>query len=127
MKDFKPGFRLSKFDVAVLLLGGSASILLWSSSMVLAAAMMFVIGHFFLFCNVFRFARPPELIWAATFTVLVWLSFQIQLFSIYIVFLLQSILTIILLALEVRKPCYHGVFWQKLNPNLKFWFDSNGS
>ena len=27
--------------------------------------------------------------------------------------------------LELRKPSYHGIFWQKLNPKLPEWFSEN--
>src|SRR5947207_1687337 len=67
---FSPGFRISAFDVVVLALGAAGAIFvgmkIWWAGMIIG----FVIGHFFLFCNVFRISRRPGLIWAAVFTVL---------------------------------------------------------
>ena len=67
---FTPGFRISLFDVLVLIAGMIGAFIVgvqvWWAGMVIG----FVVGHFFLFCNVFRIGRKPELIWAAVFTFL---------------------------------------------------------
>ena len=67
---FAPGFRLSVFDVMILTAGiGSAAGLgkeYWPASLIVLT----VVGHFFLFCNVFRISRRPELLWAGVFTLL---------------------------------------------------------
>ena len=67
---FSPGFRLSFFDVVILFAGLIGAIVLgvqiWWAGMIIG----FVVLHFFLFCNVFRISRPPELVWAAVFIVL---------------------------------------------------------
>ena len=43
--EFNPGFRLSLFDIVVL----------------------FVLGHFFYFCNITRMSRIPKLIWTVCY------------------------------------------------------------
>ncbi|MES2571324.1 MAG: hypothetical protein V4710_14885 [Verrucomicrobiota bacterium] len=67
MQQFKPGFRFSPSDAAVLAMG-SALALFARKEMAIISAM--AVGHFFLFCNVFRIGRNSELIWAGIFIIL---------------------------------------------------------
>ena len=70
MAAFQPGFRLSAIDVIVILVGAIASVVLWSTVWWIGFVIAFVVAHFFLFCNVFRVARPLELAWSGLFIVL---------------------------------------------------------
>src|SRR2546422_10466785 len=69
-KPFAPGFRLSVLDALILGIGIVGAIALarvvWWWGFVVA----FVLGHFFLFCNIVRMARPLELTWGAVFVAL---------------------------------------------------------
>ena len=65
---FAPGFRLSITDI-VFILAGILTALLARKEIAIPAAV--AVGHFFLFCNVFRIRRRPELIWTAAYLVLV--------------------------------------------------------
>ena len=58
---FKPGFRISIIDTFVIVIAITASTLLHKTDIVFSVAIIFVVGHFFLFCNVFRLSRKPEL------------------------------------------------------------------
>ena len=84
----------------------------------LSLIILFVVLHFFLFCNVFRIRRKPELIWAATFIAncALWLVFGE--FNLTWIALTQSVITICLILFEVRLPYYHGVFAKRINPKL---------
>lgn len=119
---FAPGFRLSSLDIVVLVVGvvgatAMAAIVPW-----VAFVIAFVVGHFFLFCNVVRMARPLELIWAAIFTTCAaatiltgqpgWLSTGA----------ISLLATAVVVALELRKPSYHGLAWQRINPDLPDWW-----
>lgn len=42
---------------------------LWSTAWWLGFIVAFVVGHFFVFCNIFRVARPLELAWSGVFVV----------------------------------------------------------
>src|SRR6476619_4959849 len=64
---FAPGFRLSRVDVAVLFAGAVAAVSLATTDVWAGVAVGFVVGHFFLFCNVLRMSRPLELTWAGVF------------------------------------------------------------
>ena len=70
-QQFAPGFRCSVFDVAVLAVGAVGSIFAWQHTAWWAGVgVAFIVLHFFLFCNVFRIRRVPELIWASIFSAL---------------------------------------------------------
>lgn len=57
-------------DIVVLVLGAAVAWFMGTVIWWAGAAVVCVVGHFFLFCNVFRIARASELIWAGTFVVL---------------------------------------------------------
>ena len=123
---FKPGFRISIIDTFVIVIAITASTLLHKTDIVFSVAIIFVVGHFFLFCNVFRLSRKPELIWAAIFVLLA-LAHQFLGITPWFVGIVSFSLTIALVYFETRKPSYHGVFWQKFNPNLPKWFSENAT
>jgi hypothetical protein len=120
--EFKPGFRLSKIDLLVLIFGLITSAYFFRNSIVNSIIVVFVVGHFFLFCNITRMSRIPELIWAAIFLLLSGFSITIGKPDWLFTFTASSILTVILIFVEIRKPSYHGVFWKLINPNLPNWF-----
>ena len=122
---FQPGFRFSRFDGLILVAGGSiaAGTALWLP--LAGAVVAFVLGHFFLFCNVFRIARIPELIWATVFfglaTAAMCSTDPVRMWA--IAFGASIALAAVLIALETRKPSYHGIGWRRFNPGLKDWWD----
>ena len=121
---FQPGFRLSPFDVVVLVAGAVASAYATTVDRWFGAAIAFVVLHFFLFCNVLRMSRPLELTWAAVFVALSTAALSLGLLSWPVVFAASAALTAILAAIELRRPSYHGIGWQKLNPRLPEWWQS---
>ncbi|HKS16915.1 MAG TPA: hypothetical protein VJU16_06355 [Planctomycetota bacterium] len=120
---FAPGFRLSAFDVLILVGGTGAAIALATVHLWTGLAVGFVVAHFFLFCNVLRMSRRLELIWAAVFTALAvgaglaWLSWKF-------VFPISLAVTLVLAVTELRLPSYHGVGWKRINPRLPEWWES---
>lgn len=119
---FQPGFRLSIMDVCILVSGILGAILAYKISLNLAFACLFVVGHFFLFCNVIRMSRIPELVWATSFIVL---FIMLSETSMLLVVMGSLAITLLLTILELKKPSYHGVLWQKFNPDLPLWFESH--
>ena len=118
-RKFSPGFRLSAVDCAILAAGVCGAIFTPKEIAIVAAT---AVGHFFLFCNVFRMSRRPELIWATVFVILSALTL-IQEFPGWPITVGSSFaIAVALIALETRKPSYHGVGWQRLNPNLPQWW-----
>lgn len=123
--EFRPGVRLSGIDVFVLVFGTVAVLAVSPFVPWLGFAIAFVVVHFFLFCNVFRIARMPELIWAALY-----LAFAISTLSYgqpgwLITTLIMVSASAVLIAIEMRKPSYHGIGWQRINPGLRDWWESN--
>jgi len=119
---FSPGFRFSLIDSIVLVAGSVASMALWPSLPIVSVAIAVVVGHFFLFCNVFRIARLPELAWAGVFLlvmadVILWQRLSIPLAVVVVLFM-----TLLVIGLEMRKPSYHGIFWQAIKRDLTQWW-----
>ena len=123
--DFAPGFRLSVRDVVVIVIGAVAAFALatlvpWWGFMV-----AFVVAHFFLFCNVVRMARPLELVWAATFLALAASTLALDVPGWPITTAVSLAVTLVVVALQIRKPSYHGIGWQRINPGLRAWWDAS--
>lgn len=104
-----PGFRFWWTDAVTL---GIAAALTWALRPVIAEWSLLiplVVGHFFLFCNVFRVGTRRELAWTAVFLVnaFVWL---IHLGSgPTTLALAQAPVTLVVIGLAVRDPDYHGL------------------
>lgn len=123
---FNPGFRLSALDVGVILAGSIGAALASQLAWWMGAAIAFVIGHFFLFCNVLRAERLLELAWTACFLALALASMTQGIPPWPISFALSFLVTLVILALQVRRPSYHGVGWRRLNPSLPQWWVEHG-
>lgn len=119
---FAPGFRLSKVDVFVLVGGTMGAIVLsmygWWWGFILA----FVLAHFFLFCNIVRIARPLELIWAGVFISLAGTTIAFEMPGWLVTVPVSLFVTVVVVVVEMRKPSYHGVGWQWINPGLPEWW-----
>jgi len=123
-RKFQPGFRLSEMNVGILILGICSSVLLARFDERLGVATLFVLAHFFLFCNVLRMSRPLELIWAGFFVLLAGCTFTFGLPSWTITLAAMLAVTLILAFVQILLPSYHGVLWRKINPNLEQWWDA---
>lgn len=109
------GLRFSVVDAVAIFVCAVATVWLWQISPELALTLPVVLGHFFLFCNVFRIARRPELIWAAVFILNVSWWIVVGPFAWAHVLAIQLPLTAVLILLEMRKPRYHGIFSTRIN------------
>ena len=106
------GFRFSPQDGAVLVIGALATWIWWRVQSALAPALPIVLGHFFLFCNVFRISRRSELIWAGCFLInAVFWAMQSNGLAInwMALLLVQAPITLILILIEIFRPGYHGI------------------
>lgn len=122
---FTPGFQLSVLDVVVLILAVIGTYVLGRYSWWAGLIILFVVGHFFLFCNIFRIARKSELIWAGTFEVLTAATILTEIPGWTITIVSSLLLTLLLVMLEMRKPSYHGIGWQRINPNLPAYWEQS--
>jgi hypothetical protein len=77
-----------------------------------------VVGHFFLFCNVFRIRRSLELGWAAVFVANVgwWLSRDCTGWLPAMQY--QAPVTVVVILIEMFSPSYHGIGARCINRRL---------
>lgn len=121
---FQPGFRMSAVDGVVIVAGIVVAAALCSTAWWLSFIITFVIAHFFVFCNIFRVARLLELAWSGVFIVLMYctIMFGRPTWAVAIGCLLLA--TVVVIGFEMRKPSYHGVLWQCINPGLPQWWEA---
>ncbi len=121
---FNPGFRLSVFDVFILCAGLIGAFIfgakIWWGGMIVG----FVVLHFFLFCNVFRISRPPELIWAFVFTMLAGATILTEFPGWIATPIIAIALSSFLIWRETKREDYHGIYWERWNPSLPDWWES---
>jgi hypothetical protein len=110
------GFRLSLLDIAAIVLCIASTLGLQSRLGTFVYLAPITLGHFFLFCNVFRIHRSYELVWAAVFMVNVAAWSMGADFHWLRVLAAQTPLTALLIALECRSERYHGIFSRAGSP-----------
>jgi hypothetical protein len=119
---FNPGFRMSVFDATVLVVGLIVACALIMVAWWAGFVVGFVLGHFFLFCNVLRTSRALELAWAGVFATLAAATLVLDTPGWPVTFSVSLIATLVVAAIQMRKPSYHGVGWQSINPGLLEWW-----
>jgi len=113
-----PGFRCSFTDVLVLIIAPLATWWLWPQLGAMAAVILFAVGHFFLFCNVFRVHRNKELLWAGAAIINVGIWTIAGQWWWPGILLAQSPLTLAVITWEISSPGYHGIGWNPLKKSL---------
>ncbi len=122
-KDRTHGFRLSGADIAVLIIGAAASAIGYYILGEVALFIPYVLAHFFLFCNVFRIRRRPEIIWAFAFLLNCCSWVAIGGVNVFGICASQLLVTLSIVLLEIRRPYYHGILADRLNPNLRDYLE----
>ena len=112
-------------DVGILIAGISASVLLARFDERFGMVLLFVLTHFFLFCNVLRMSRSYELLWAVLFVLLAGSTFYFSFPLMHYTLSVMLVVTVTLSTVQIMQPSYHGVLWRQVNPNLKQWWDAN--
>jgi hypothetical protein len=121
----KAGFRLSAVDVAFIAAAGAATALLQDRLGSSVWVIPFAVGHFFLFCNVFRVRRAYELAWVAAFFVNAAAWAAAGRFAWLTVLASQAPFTIAAIVLEMRSREYHGIGCRRINAaHLEEWLKS---
>lgn len=79
------------------------------------------LGHFFLFCNLFRVRRSYELLWSAAFlaNAIGWKLAGV--YSCWLILAVQTPFTLLAIVAEVRSPEYHGLCADRWNQHLPRW------
>jgi hypothetical protein len=124
---FAPGFRLSVLDMTILTVGLAVTFALATVVWWWGFVFGFVLGHFFLFCNVVRMARPLELAWAAVFVVLAAATVALGAPGWQVTVSVSLFTTVVMVVVQIRKPSYHGLGWRLINPELPNWWESQVS
>ena len=99
----------------MIIIAGAGALFLWTVDRNLSALILFVVLHFFLFCNLFRVKRTPELVWTGILllnTALLVFVFGRQW---GVVMVIQLPVTAFLLWQETRRPYYHGIGCRRWN------------
>ena len=105
------GFRLSKLDVAVIVVSTILTALLWKPTASYSFIGLLVVFHFFLFCNVFRIPRIPELIWGASFLFVCTTCLVLDFYSPWMVSISILPVTVAVLVRSIRLPSYITESW----------------
>ena len=124
---FDPGFRIDRIDVLVLVAGAFATVVLAGVEWWMGLVVGFAVGHFFLFCNVFRVGKPLELAWSAIFVVLSAGTIAAGQPGWPVTIAVTVAATLIVIVAQMRMPSYHGIAWQRLNPNLRAWWEAQSA
>lgn len=121
---FNPGFRFSGRDAVVLVVGMACAVGLSTTSPRFGVMIAAVIGHFFLFCNVFRLPRSLELTWAAVFVLVSTpvLFEGVLKWPVWLAVICTCTVVVVLAAMRMKS--YHGVMWHRINPDLPRWWQS---
>lgn len=102
------GFRFSTIDAIAIIVCVGATVWGLTEMGPLAWAFPFVLGHFFLFCNVFRVRRKPELVWAASFLILATCCLLAEVSFLHAMWMVLPV-TVGVLVYAVRQPGYRGI------------------
>ncbi|MBF0503339.1 MAG: hypothetical protein HQM09_24685 [Candidatus Riflebacteria bacterium] len=104
-----PGFRFWWTDALVLAVVVILTSVIWPIIGEWALLAPMVVGHFFLFCNVFRVGTRRELAWMATFILNFLILGSVDWLSPGWLLAVQAPVTLIVIGLAVKDPCYHGL------------------
>jgi hypothetical protein len=119
------GFRFSLADALALLVLAAVAVVLYRTGNLLWWLVLFVGGHFFLFCNVFRVNRRCELTWAGLLLLNAGLwSFRNHLDWLHVV-ACQIPVSIAVIVSEIRSSTYHGILADRINPKLDYFLNGD--
>lgn len=106
----KNGFRLSFSDVVAIAICAATTALFHDSLGQLVWLFPITLGHFFLFCNVFRVCRRLESIWAVIFVANVAMFTMLDRIEWAPILAMQFPATVAVIVTEIRSSRYHGIF-----------------
>lgn len=121
------GFRISLTDVMTLVLGFTIGAAGYIRIGDIALFVPYVVGHFFLFCNVFRVRRRPELLWAGTFVINCSIWLLVGCIDVAGMLGSQIAVTLGVIVNELRSPSYHGICARAINPMIDDYLAGNGT
>lgn len=124
---FQPGFRFSWIDAGIVASTYFVASYAATLNVLFGLIVWIVVGHFFLFCNVFRLARDLELAWAGVFLAAIISTASYDFLSLRMAGLLVAATSILVIFLGLRRASYHGLGWQIVNPQLPSWWEAKNA
>jgi hypothetical protein len=122
------GFRFSLADLAAIAVCALATWAMWPLLDTMAAAFPIVLGHFFLFCNIFRVPRLLELLWGAVFLINFAARLSLGRFAWSAVLWTQLPFTLVVILTAIFQKDYHGIGYKLVSwgrrPESTFGFES---
>ncbi len=115
----RAGFRFWWQDAVTIFVCAVGTGLGWRFLGPLALLLPLTLGHFFLFCNVFRIRRSYEIYWTLIFLLNVGFWLYRDELNCLAILVVQTPVTVAVILLEVKSTRYHGVLWQRLNPGYE--------
>lgn len=109
------GARLSVVDAVFIAAAAAATVFLKERLGDTVWVIPFAVGHFFLFCNVFRVRRSYELAWVAALFLNIGAWALVGRFSWPLVLAAQAPFTLAAIGLEMRSREYHGIGCRRIN------------
>lgn len=113
------GFRFSVIDGIAIALCGLGMGGAWNLLAEFVWILPFALGHFFLFCNIFRVRRSFELAWVAVFFANFGAWYMLGEFNWLGVIGVQTPVTLLAIGAEMRSPRYHGIFSRRINGRIE--------
>ena len=115
------GARLMWWDLPALLVRALGTAWLWPHVGSIALLAPLLVGHFLLFCNIFRVRQNLELLWSALFVAntALWLNMLGLDDDFAWIASTQLLATGAVIGYELRSWRYHGIFADRLNPQLE--------
>jgi len=95
-------------DGVAIVVCATATLAAWPALGTLALVAPYVLGHFFLFCNVYRISRTLELVWSAVFIADFTAWWQLAGADVAPALLSQLPVTVIVLVLGLRRRAPAG-------------------
>jgi hypothetical protein len=117
------GLHFSSLDAGAIAAFVGVAVVFWQWDSPLWWMLAIAAGHFFLFCNVFRIIRRRELVWAGLFILNIGLWMWFGELICTRILACQLPLTAGLIFADLRAPGYHGIFADRLNPNLNDYLE----
>ena len=116
----KIGFRLSLIDVIVIITVITLTILFKGNSIIpffvndfFHYLPLYILSNFFLFCNLFRVRNKYELFWCLS-AIINTILFLFKYNDVNYFFITQSLITIVVIILEINNKNYHGIFAKRI-------------
>jgi hypothetical protein len=124
---FSPGLKFLPYDAVVLSTAPPTAWLFFHlGGISFGVIFSLVVFQFFMFCNVFRVQTLRELTWVALALPLA-VGWALLITPPVLLIGLWMVGTgALVIWWEMKDPLYHGMFWRKINPNLReIWEEAN--